>query len=233
MIKGRFLLSGTIGALLVISNTANGISDPDFISEVKAARKKQKQLFDIKGFAKTPECLHKKKTTSMFKESLKCPHKEMQASLSKKTPKFLREVSDASVCLDCEENTIPGCNCHPSCSECGWDETFECDMDHEEETGPGNCFACADGSDVVPLHELHSGYTLSHGLCGDSSTCYDDCFEEIPDCECDPNCSACYRGEHKGEEEYECLACKDGSYIWNDCWEEPEAITCGNGQHQK
>eukprot|EP00588_Corethron_pennatum_P031633 CAMPEP_0194345832 /NCGR_PEP_ID=MMETSP0171-20130528/105076_1 /TAXON_ID=218684 /ORGANISM="Corethron pennatum, Strain L29A3" /LENGTH=223 /DNA_ID=CAMNT_0039112863 /DNA_START=610 /DNA_END=1282 /DNA_ORIENTATION=- len=164
MIKGRFLLSGTIGALLVISNTANGISDPDFISEVKAARKKQKQLFDIKGFAKTPECLHKKKTTSMFKESLKCPHKEMQASLSKKTPKFLRKVSEVySVCLDCEDHEILGCNCHPSCSECGWDETFECDMDHEEETGPGNCFACADGSEVVPLHDLNSGDTQVMG----------------------------------------------------------------------
>mmetsp|Transcript_21503 Transcript_21503/g.43075 ORF Transcript_21503/g.43075 Transcript_21503/m.43075 type:complete len:234 (-) Transcript_21503:93-794(-) len=232
MIKGRFLLSGTIGALLVISNTANGISDPDFISEVKAARKKQKQLFDIKGFAKTPECLHKKKTTSMFKESLKCPHKEMQASLSKKTPKFLRKVSEVySVCLDCEDHEILGCNCHPSCSECGWDETFECDMDHEEETGPGNCFACADGSEVVPLHDLNSGDTLSHGICSDSSACYHDCGET--DCECDANCSICEKWEEDdGEEGYECLVCKDGAYIWNDCWGYLEPVTCGYNQPQ-
>jgi len=221
MFKGRFLFSGTIGVLLVISNAANGISDPDFISQVKAARKKQNQkdLFDMKGFV-----------TSIYRKNPKCLHKEMQTSLSKKTQKFLREVSNASVCLDCYYDAIHGCNCHPTCSECGWDEEFECELDHHDEIGvdgPGNCFACADGSEVVPLTELHSGWTLSHGLCGGSSSCYGEDDEIIPHCECDSHCSICYRGEYMGEEEYECFVCNDGSFLWNDCEDGPEPLICG------
>jgi len=247
MIKGRFLLSGTIGALLVICTTANSISDKEFISQVQAARKKQKDLLDIKGFAKTPEFLHKKMKMFLFTESAKNTHKEMRTSLSKKTQKSLRKTpkskmqtslskksksSKGSVCLDCEEYEIPGCNCDPTCSECGVDKHW-CEDDDEEPTSPLNCFVCADGSEVIHLHDLNSGDTLSQGLCGYSSTCYDDSGKKNR-CECDSDCSFCYRGkDDRGKKEYICMVCKTGEFAWNSYEEHFQAMICGYDQHQK
>jgi len=207
--KRCFLLSGTISALLLINNGANGISDPEFISQVIAEKNKQTNKIPKRGFV-----------ASLGKKSLSCPPEKMKTSLFKKTMKFLRNVSEASVCFDCEENVIAGCKCHSSCSKCSWDEVFECELDHDEPSEPINCEACADGSALIQAHDLNSGYYMSHGLCGDESYCYDECGDLSHDYTCELGCAICHTAYFNDDDNDDdvpfCVVCKDGSYRWSE-----------------
>jgi len=92
---------------------------------------------------------------------------------------------------------FPGCECHPSCSTCGY---------YDNPVQYNDCIACSNSTHVVKPH-----YGDGTGSCivmdlATASGCYASPGEPIPDCTCHKSCKAC--GFSEDPTSYtNCLSC--------------------------
>jgi len=127
-------------------------------------------------------------------------------------------------CFDENNGVIEGCECHPTCMLCG---------NKQNPTGPDDCLACKDGSEVKYMNDESFTGSCGGGAPGPTPTTEDmkaKCFDEngvIEGCECHPTCGECgYKQNPTGPDD--CIECKDGSEVkyMND---ESFTGSCGGG----
>jgi hypothetical protein len=104
-----------------------------------------------------------------------------------------------SECFDSNGLQIADCECHETCSMCGYSD---------EPTRALDCIQCKDGLALTVLNKENTG------TCSAPSNTQ--CFAEpggdpIPGCECHASCGACGYGPNPINE-FDCIMCKDGDH---------------------